>query len=104
MDLIQEPADNAASASLSHGSHPHNMPLSNSPTDESLTETTDISATNQPNNKVALCEDDLLVEPSATDCTEVITASLSSNEHTNVARSVLDKSGNLLESKVFWRL
>ena len=98
MDLIQEPADNAASVSPSTSPHPHDVPLSSSLTDESPTETTDISATNQPNNEVALYEDDPLVEPSATDYTEVITASLLLNEHTNVTWSVLDESGNLLES------
>jgi len=98
MDLIQEPADNAASASPSSRPHPHDVPLSNSPTDESPTETTDVSATNQSNNEVALYEDAPPVEPSATDCIKVITASLSSNEHTNVPRSVLDGSGNSLES------
>jgi hypothetical protein len=98
MNLIQEPADNAASASPSASSHPHDVPLSNSPTDESPTETTDISATNQSNNEVALFADAPPVEPSATDGTEVITASLLSNEHMNVMRSVLDESGNSLES------
>jgi hypothetical protein len=97
-DLIQEPADNATSASPSTSSHPHDVPLSNSPIDESPTETTDIFATNQSNNEVALYEDAPPVEPSATDCTEVITASLSLNKHTNVTWSVLNESGNLLES------
>ena len=60
-------------------------------------ETTGISATNQSNNDVALYEDAPPLEPSATDCPEVITASLSSNEYTNVTRSVLDESGNSLE-------
>jgi hypothetical protein len=62
--------------------------LSNSPTDESPTETTYISATNQSNNEVAFYEGARPAEPSATDCTEVITASLSSNEHANLTRSV----------------
>ena len=45
-DLIQEPADNVASTSPSTSSDPHDVPLSNSLTEESPTETTDISATN----------------------------------------------------------
>lgn len=98
LDRIQEPADNLASTSPSTSSPPPDVPLSSSPTDESPTETTDISATNRPNNEVALCEDDPPVGPSATDCTEVIAVSPPSNEHTNVTRSVLDESANSLES------
>lgn len=98
IDLIQEPTDNAASASLSTSSYPYDISLSNSPTDKSPIETTDISATNQSNNEVALYKEAPPVEPSATDRIEVITASLLSNKYINVLQLVLDRSGNSLES------